>query len=116
IIERLLNENPWLIALSVVDDGDDRVLRGRVLHIADRHNPTPEKNIKALAVLGLRCLPEVDRADLTTVLAGGVPLRVNDHELAVSGLLREYVHSDSEVAWNRERSRFARSLVASTST
>lgn len=116
IIERLKRDHPWLLDLSVVDDGDDRVLRGRILHVADRHNPNPEKDIKALAALGLRCLPDVDRADLTTVLAGGVPLRVNDHEIAVSGLLRKYVHSDTEVAWNRERSRFARSLVASAST
>lgn len=116
MIERLLQEHPWLLDLSVVDDGNDHVLRGRVLHIADRHNPNAEKDIKALAVLGLRCLPNVDRADLTTVLAGGKPLRVNDHEFGVSGLLREHVHSDSEVSWNRERSRFARSLVAATST
>jgi hypothetical protein len=116
IIERLKQDHPWLLDLSVVDDGDERVLRGSILYVADRHNPNPEKDIKALAALGLRCLPDVDRADLTTVLAGGVPLRVNDHEIAVSGLLREYVHSDNEVAWNRERSRFARSLVASKST
>ncbi len=116
IVERLLQEHPWLLNLSVVDNGNDRVLRGRVLHIADRHNPNAEKDIKALAVLGLRCLPDVDRADLTTVLAGGKPLRVNDHEIAVSGLLRKYVHSDSKIAWNRERSRFARSLVAAAST
>jgi hypothetical protein len=116
IIERLKRDHPWLLDLAVVDDGDDRVLRGRVLHVADRHNPNPEKDIKALAALGLRCLPDVDRADLTTVLAGGAPLRVNDHEIAVSGLLRRYVHSDTEVAWTRERSRFARSLVASAST
>lgn len=116
IIERLLQEHPWLLDLSVIDDGNDHVLRGRVLHISDRHNPNAEKDIKALAVLGLRCLPDVDRADLITVLAGGKPLRVNDYEIAVSGLLREYVHSDSKVAWNQERSRFARSLVAATST
>lgn len=116
IIERIMQDHPWLLDLSIVNDGDDRVLRGRILHVADRHNPNPEKDIKALAALGLRCLPNVDRADLTTVLAGGVPLRVNDHDLAVSGLLRRYVHGESEVAWNRARSRFARSLVASIST
>lgn len=116
IIERLKQDHPWLLDLSVIEDGDDRVLRGRVLHVADRHNPNPEKAIKELALLGLRCLPDVDRADLTTVLAGGVPLRVNDHEFAVSGLLRQYALSDSEVAWNRVRSRFARSLVAAIST
>ncbi len=116
IIERLRQDHPWLLDLSIVDDGDDRVLRGRVLHVSDRHNPNAENEIKALSVLALRCLPIVDRADLTTVLAGGVPLRVNDHEVAVSGLLRQYVFSDNEVAWNRERSRFARSVVASTST
>ncbi|WIX92577.1 hypothetical protein [Amycolatopsis sp. DG1A-15b] len=116
IIERLVQDHPWLLELRVVDIGDERVLRGRVLHVADRHSPNPEKEIKALADLGLRCLPDVDRADLSTVLAGGVPLRVNDYEMAVSGLIREYVHSESGVAWNRERSRFARSLVASTST
>jgi hypothetical protein len=116
IIERLKQDHPWLLDLNVVVDDGDRVLRGRVLHVADRHNPNPEKAIRELAVLGLRCMPTVDRADLTTVLAGGVPLRVNDHEVAFSRLLRKYVLSDSEVAWNRERSRFARSLVASTST
>ncbi|WP_326943735.1 hypothetical protein OG439_27680 [Amycolatopsis sp. NBC_01307] len=116
IIERLIQDYPWLIELRVVDAGDDRVLRGRILHVAHRYSPNPEMDIKALAALGLQCLPEVDRADLTTVLAGGIPLRVNDYEVAVSGLLRKYVHSDSGVAWNRERSRFARSLVASTST
>jgi hypothetical protein len=116
IIERLKQDHPYLLDLSIVNDGDDRVLRGHVLHVADRYSPNPEKAIKELAVLGLRCLPDVDRADLTTVLAGGLPLRVNDHELAVSGLLRRYALSDSEVAWNRVRSRFARSLVAATST
>jgi hypothetical protein len=83
IIERLKQDHPWLLDLSVVNDGDEHVLRGRILHVADRHNPNPERDIKALAALGLRCLPDVDRADLTTVLAGGVPLRVNDHEIAI---------------------------------
>ena len=116
IIERLQQEHPWLLDLDIVDDGEDRVLRGRVLHVADHHNSDPEKSIKALATLGLRCLPDVARADLRTVLACGVPLRINDYEIAVSGLLSKYALSDSEVAWNRERSRFARSLVAATST
>jgi hypothetical protein len=118
IVERLKEDHPWLLDLSIddEDDGGDCVLRGRVLHVADHHTPDPEKSIKALAALGLRCLPHVDRADLTTVLAGGVPLRVNNLEIAVSGLLRKYVHSESAVAWYRERSRFARSLVASPST
>lgn len=116
IIERLKEEHPWVLDVSIDHDTDDRVLRGRILHVADRQNADPEKEIKALATLGLRCLPDVDRADLSTVLAGGVPLRVGGHAVARSGLLRKYVRSDSEVAWNRERSRFARSLVASKST
>jgi hypothetical protein len=116
IIERLRQDHPFLLDLSIVNDGDDRVLRGRVLHVADRHCPDPEKTIRELAALSLRCLPDVDRADLTTVLAGGVPLRVDDLDLAVSGLLRPYVLSDSQVAWNQARSRFARSLVTQTST
>ena len=62
IIERLRQGHPWLLDLSIVDDGDDPVLRGRVLHVSDRHNPNPEKAIKALSVLGLRCLPTIDRA------------------------------------------------------
>jgi RecA/RadA recombinase len=116
VLERLMHDHPWLLDLDVVDDGDDRVLRGRVLHVADRHNPNAERYVKDLAALGLRCLPDVDRADLTTVLPGGTPLRINDVELAVSGLLRRYAVSDSEVTWNRQRSRFARSLVSAPST
>jgi hypothetical protein len=115
IIERLKQDHLCLLDLSIVHDGAERVLRGRVLQVSDRYSPNPEKAVRELAVIGLRCLPNVDRADLTTVLAGGVPLRVNDLELAVSGLLREYALSDSEVAWNQARSRFARSLVTEAS-
>ena len=115
IIERLKRDHPYLLDLGIVKDGDDRVLRGRVLHISDRYSPDPGKAIRELAVLGLRCFPEVDRADLTTTLAGGLPLRVNGLELFTSGLLRTYALSDSEVAWNQVRSRFARSLLTETS-
>jgi len=116
ILERLVHDNPWLLDIAIVDESDGRVLRGRVLHVADRHNPNSETYIKNLAAVGLQCLPDIDRADLSTVLAGGVPLRINDREFAVSGLLREYAVTDSEVAWNRQRSRFARSLVSATSS
>jgi hypothetical protein len=116
ILERLICDNAWLLDLTVAEDGEERVLRGRVLHVSDRQNASPETYIKELATLGLQCLPDVDRADLTTVLAGGVPLRINDFEPATSGLLRRYALSDSEVAWNRQRSRFARSLVSAPST
>jgi hypothetical protein len=116
VLRRLVQEHPWLIDVEVVTDGVGTVLRGRVLHVSDRHNPHPERSIKDLAVLGLRCLPSVDSADLTTVLAQDVPYGFNGHETAVSRLQRPYAGSASTVSWNRERSRFARSLVSTMST
>lgn len=116
ILNRLQQEHPWLLEIAVVEDSGDHVLRGRVLHVADRLNPSPERYIKALAKQAMLCLPHVDRADLSTVLAGGAPLEVNGVSLFTSGLLRHYVHGNSDVAWNRARSRFARSLVAASST
>jgi len=116
VLRRISQDHPWLIDVDVVEDGHETVLRGRVLHVSDRHNPDPEGSIKRLAALGLRCLPRVDRADLTTVMADGAPLGYNGHETAVSGLLRPYAGTASTLAWNRERSRFARSLVSSMST
>jgi hypothetical protein len=116
VVGRLLQDHPWLLGADVVDDGDGTVLRGRVLHVSDRHDHDPERSIKDLAALGLRLLPHVDRADLTTVMAGGVPYGYNGRDFAVSGLLRQYAEGASSVAWNRERSRYARSLVGAMST
>ena len=116
IIGRLKQDHLYLLDLSVVTDGDDRVLRGRILHISDRYTPDPEQAIKQLTALGLRCLPDVDRADLTTVLASGVPLRVNGLELLTSGRLRKFALSNSEIAWNQARGPLVRSLITEAST
>jgi hypothetical protein len=116
ILGRLMEDHPWLIDIDVVEDGTETVLRGRVLHVSDRLTPDPERSVKELAAIGLRCLPRVDRADLTTWLADGLPLGYNGHQPAVSGLLRRYAPPASAIAWNRTRSRFAKSLITPLST
>ena len=116
IVERLLADSPWTLELAVISEGDEKVLRGRVLHVSDQLNPEPRKYVNNLARVGLGCLPDVSRVDFKTVWAGGIPMRIGDFEIGTTGLLRKYAHSESEVAWNRVRSRYARSLVAATST
>ena len=116
LLARLLQSHPWALELNVEADGGERVLRGRVLHVHDRHNAEPGSRIKELADIGLRCLPDVARADLSTVLTGGGTYQYGGYQMGDSGLLRQYVRDESTIAWNRERSRFARSLVATQST
>ncbi len=49
-------------------------------------------------------------------MAGGVPYGFQGRDFAVSGLLGQYAEGASSAAWNRERSRYARSLVGPMST
>lgn len=115
LLERMLDADPWLLELEVVDDGDERVLRGSRLHASDRLNPEPERTIKRLATLGLGCLPGVDRAALTTVWPGDLPTRVGELDIASTGLRTRYVRGAAETEWNRARARAALALVAAES-
>jgi hypothetical protein len=99
ILAAIKNGDPWILDLSVEDEGGERMLRGRRLHVSDQWNPSPERTIKDLAVLGLSCLPALARADLHTVLPGGHPMVAGDYgEFASSGLLRRYARGPAEIA------------------
>ncbi|MDP9441242.1 MAG: hypothetical protein M3P34_03470 [Actinomycetota bacterium] len=115
VLHRIRESDPFILDLEVVVERGEKVLRGRRLHVSDRLNPEPERAIKDLAVLGLSCLPEVARADLLTVWAGDLPMRIGDYEYGQSGLLRRYVHGTTAIAWNRARSNAALSMIAAES-
>lgn len=115
ILDKLMAANPWLLDLAVVQHGGESVLRGRFVHPSDRLNPDPGTNVVDLAKVGLQCLPDVSRADLTTVWTGGIPMQIGDFEIGRSGLLRRYAPGPAEIAWNRTRSQLAHSFVASDS-
>ena len=115
LVDRMLEANPWLLDLEVVIEDGDRVVRGRVLFVSDQVNPNPERYVKDLAAMSLRCL-DADRADLATVFTGGARYSIDGYEFAYSGLLRRYAAGPATITWNRMRSRFARALLAAPST
>jgi hypothetical protein len=116
VLAAMRDGDAWILDLAIEEDDGERVLRGQRLHASDRLDPDPDGTIRALADVGLSCFPSVDRADLHTVAAGGVPITVGSYgEFAATGLLRQYVHGPAEVAWNRARLSAAVSLVAEPS-
>lgn len=115
VLRRLREADPYLLDIELVSDGSELVLSGARLHVSDRLNPDVERSIKRLAMLGLGCLTGVDRAALSTVWPGRIPMAVGGHRFGFSGLLRKYVHGASEIDWNQTRSRAAITLVATDS-
>jgi hypothetical protein len=112
IVSRLVASDPMVIDLGLAHDGNEQVLRGRRVHISDRLNSAPERTIKDFAMLGLRCLPMVARADLTTVWVGGSRAEARGRDVGTSGLLRQYVHGPTELDWNQARCRAVDTLLA----
>jgi hypothetical protein len=114
LLRRFCGSYPWLVDLRIdVVDGD-KVAVGRLLHVSDEIQGSPDTYVRELAKALLTCFPSCTRADVQAMHAGGAPITIRDHTSGVSHLQSRYVHTASSVAWARSRLRTGASIATDT--
>jgi hypothetical protein len=111
LLRRFREFYPWLVDLHIDADDGDQVAVGRLLHVADEVQGSPDAYVRELARALLCCFPSCTRADVQAVVAGDAPITIRNYTAGVSGLLPRYVHTASSVAWARARLRSSASIV-----
>lgn len=109
IAERISESNPWITEMEVGEEGGQSVVSCRMVVVSDEVITDYHQDAVAIARLVLGCFPEADRADVKLLWPDGQPAALGDHELGVSGLLRQYAKSEREIRWNRTRASVASS-------
>lgn len=112
MLDRFRRTYMWAYILHVARVDTESVAVMRLMYIDDEAMAS-ESYAKDVAALLLACLPECDRCDIVTTWAEGVPVRIGDFPIGVSGLLRRYAYTSTDVSWNRMRIRIAAAMVGS---
>ncbi|MDT0180665.1 hypothetical protein Q9S36_10700 [Microbacterium sp. ARD31] len=111
MIDRLTNHFPWAIEIAVVNEPENPVFLGRLLHISDELQGDAHTNAKELARLGIACLPACRSADIATLSTDGLPYDIGGLEMGVSTLQRRSLHARSSVSFNRQTGNFAAARI-----
>jgi hypothetical protein len=118
--ERMLQEVrrqcPWILEVRLQPGDDGPVGFARLLHVDDERQGNPRDRCVALAQILLRLLPSIDKTDIEALLPGRLSLEIGGHVFGMSGLVRRYDHSESEVAWSQARIAVARALLGTPDT
>jgi len=111
MLERIRAEEPWLLEAEIHDGPDGPIGYARILHVSDEMQENPRARCVALARTLLRLHPSIVKTDVEALWPGRHRIEVGGHAFALSGLLREYDHNQTEVAWNQARSAIAQTLL-----
>ncbi len=111
MLERIRAEEPWLLEAEIRDSPDGPIGHARILHVSDEAQENPPERCVALARTLLRLLPSIVRPDVEALWPGRRRIEVGGHAFALSGLLREYDHNQTAVAWNQARNAIAQTLL-----
>jgi hypothetical protein len=111
MLERIRAEEPWLLEAEIRDNPDGPIGYARILHVSDEAQENPRDRCVGLARTMLRLLPSIVNPDVEVLWPGRRRIEVGGHAFAVSGLLREYDHNHTAVAWNQARNAVAQALI-----
>ncbi len=111
MLELIRAQEPWLLNVEVDQTAEGPVAVARLLHVSDDAQGNTRDRCVALARTLLRLLPSIVKPDVEGLWPGGRRIEVGGHAFALSGLLREYDHNETEVAWNQARSTIAQALL-----
>lgn len=111
MLERIRAEEPWLLEAEIRESPDGPIGYARILHVSDEAQENPRERCVALARTLLRLLPSIVKPDVEALWPGRRRIEVGGHAFAVSGLLREYDHNQTAVAWNQARNAIAQALL-----
>lgn len=111
MLERIRAEEPWLLEAEISDSPGGPIGYARILHVSDEAQDNPRERCVALARTLLRLLPSIVRPDVEALWPGCRRIEVGGHAFALSGLLRDYDHNQTAVAWNQARSAIAQALL-----
>lgn len=115
LLQRLHAENPWILRAGVRDSPDGPVGYARLLHITDEQGD-PREACVALARYLLRIIPTIEATDVKVRGPGYTPIIIDGHELGASGLVRQYDHAETRVAWNQALTKAAVTLMGASDT
>lgn len=111
MLERIRAEEPWLLEADIRDSPEGPIGYARILHVSDEMQENPRERCVALARILLRLLPSIVKPDVEALWPGRHRIEIGGHAFALSGLRREYDHTEAAVAWNQARSAIAQALL-----
>ena len=101
LVGRVAREIPWATVPEIGHDGDLVVASCSHVHIADEIVPDAHDAVVTLCRYLFALAPQVDRADVDAIDAGGVRLAIGDFEVAAKTMPRSALPSASRTGWNR---------------
>jgi hypothetical protein len=111
MLVRIRAEEPWLLEAEIRESPDGPIGYARMLHVSDEAQENPRDRCVALARSLLRLLPSIVEPDVEALWPGRRRIEVGGHAFALSGLLRQYDHNQTAVAWNQARNTIAQALL-----
>jgi hypothetical protein len=111
MLDEIRRHCPWLLDLSVQPGDDGPVGFARLLHVSDDRQGNPRDRCVAFARLLLRLLPSIGKTDVEALLPGRLSLEIGGYVHGMSGLIRQYDHSETQIAWNQAQIATARAIL-----
>jgi len=78
--------------------------------VSDEAQENPRERCVALARTLLRLLPSIAKPDVEALWPGRHRIEIGGYAFALSGLLRQYDHNQTAIAWNQARNAIAQAL------
>ncbi len=116
VLNRIRASDPWIWDLRVCSSGSALVGVSRFLYVSESQQHDVDYRAVTIGDLLLRALPDLGRVDVKAAFSSELACSSESVLVGSSGLLREYQHSATRAAGNRETFRLAHNIFGKSET